>query len=164
MTSSPIRKDADVRKALIRLALKNVMHRNCIPVAFVSAEIGRSLSEGDAVMHVRLVARSTEPGLLANLYDIQRAFELEVHGVDPSAEEWLQGVSWRIQFHELDEDTALPPPDFWQQLHAERRLRGMASGQLKRTREELDSEFSVFGRTSAFHHGDDFQDTEPTRW
>jgi hypothetical protein len=164
MTPSPAPKDADVRKALLRLALKNVVHRNSIPPEFLSAELGRRPNEVDDVMHVRLVARSTEPGLLANLYDIQRAFEQEVLGVDPSAERWLQGVSWRIQCHELDEDTALPPPDFWQQLHGERRLRGMASGQLKRSREELDSEFSVFGRTSAFHHGDDFQDTEPTRW
>jgi hypothetical protein len=164
MTRSPAPRDADVRKALIRLAFKNVVHRNSIPAEFISAEIGRSMNEGEAVMHVRLVARSTEPGLLANLYDIQRAFELEVHGVDPSAEGWLQGVTWRIQCHELDEDTALPPPDFWHQLKSERRLRGMTTGQLKRTREELDSEFSVFGRTSAFHHGGDFQDTEPTRW
>lgn len=164
MTRSPAPKDADVRKALLRLALKNVVNRNSIPAEFLSAEIGRSLNEGEAVMHVRLVARSTEPGLLANLYDIQTAFELEVLGVDPSAESWLQGVSWRLQCHELDEDTALPHPEFWQRLHAERRLRGIATGQLKRSRDELDSEFSVSGRVSAFHLGADFQDTEPTRW
>jgi hypothetical protein len=150
-----------LRTELLKIALKNVVARHGVPRELLGLQVAYGTAESQPIVHARLVARCSDPCLLANLFDIQKEFAREVIAIDPDSRNWLTGISWHLHKDELDEDTDMPSTDFWERMMAERRLRGIRSGALKRSREELDSEFSVFSRTGAFQIAGDFQDTNP---
>jgi hypothetical protein len=102
----------EVRRGLLRMALRDTLQRNGIPTGWLGADLLKASSRsGQTGYHWRLVVKHWDPRLLIHSVALQDALLQRVSALDPSADQWLLGISWRM---DLADESACPPlPQPW---------------------------------------------------
>jgi hypothetical protein len=105
---------ATPRKDLVAAALRHTLSHNGIPVDWIVAETLASRSRnGSMGVHVRLVVAHWDPRLMLRLVPIESAFIVRLHRLDPVAEQWMMGITWRFAFADESVCPPMPHPGSW---------------------------------------------------
>lgn len=103
-----------VRKDLLKLALRDMLMRNGIPQAWVSADMLRTSSpRREPGLHVRFLVRRWEPRLMLHGPALEQEFTNRLLMLDPQAADWLMGFSWQFALDDTSECPPLPHPGAW---------------------------------------------------
>jgi hypothetical protein len=105
------------RKQMLAVVLRETLLRNTVPSGCVGMEFFRTMDRSGARndgIHVRLVLRDLHEELAGRIVALERDFRRRLTAIDWRAAEWLQGVSWQMEFPEeheaADADTAANDP------------------------------------------------------
>ncbi len=111
---SPAAASHAVRKDLLKVVLREVLLRNGIPQAWLSADMLRTTSpRREQGLQVRFLLRHWEPRLLLHAPALEQEFARRLVMMDPLATEWLMGFSWQFAMEETDACPPLPSPGSW---------------------------------------------------
>lgn len=103
-----------VRKDLLKLALRDMLMRNGIPQAWVSADMLRTSSpRREPGLHVRFLVRRWEPRLMLHGPALEQEFTNRLLMLDPQAADWLMGFSWQFALDDASACPPLPHPGAW---------------------------------------------------
>jgi hypothetical protein len=103
-----------VRKDLLKLALRETLSRNGIPQAWLTADMLRTTSATrDQGLHVRFILRSWEPRVVLHGPALEQDFMERLLLLDPQAREWLMGFSWQFALPDAGACPPLPHPAAW---------------------------------------------------
>lgn len=141
---------------MLSSAVRDTLLKHGIPPSWVGAETlpARTPSQKGG-LHLRMVLRTADPKLLANMFPLERAIQVRLSQLAPDSRTWLMGTSWRIDVP-LGSDTAeLPGPAFWRTNRKNKSSATAAQGPLERAAVALavgDSAFaSMRQETPEFH-------------
>ena len=96
-----------VRKDLLRLVLREMLVRNGIPSAWLSADLLRTTTaRREDGIHVRFLVRVWEPKLMLHGVAFEKEYLQRLLLLDPLAANWLMGFSWQFV---LADTSACPP-------------------------------------------------------
>jgi hypothetical protein len=102
------------RRELLRVVLRDTLHRHGIPAAWFDAEVLVSTSRaGERGIHWRLVVKNPDPRLLTYAVALQHALVKRLTTFDPLAPAWLTGISWQYALPDGTPSPALPHPGTW---------------------------------------------------
>ncbi|MDB5883412.1 MAG: hypothetical protein JWP43_3290 [Ramlibacter sp.] len=108
------------RRELLRVVLRDTLHRYGIPAAWFDAEVLVSTSRtGERGIHWRLVVKHADARLLTYAVSLQHALVKRLTTFDPLASAWLTGVSWQYALPEGSTCPALPNPGTWKEAAAQ---------------------------------------------
>jgi hypothetical protein len=97
----------NVRKDVLKLVMREMMMRNGIPNAWLSADLLRTTnSRREQGIHVRFLMRHFDPRLMQYGVALERDFLQRLLTLDPQAASWLMGFSWQFA---LQDDQGVPP-------------------------------------------------------
>ncbi|MEJ5991124.1 hypothetical protein WG902_14070 [Ramlibacter sp. PS3R-8] len=109
-TSSP----HQVRKDVLKLVLRELLMRNGIPNAWLSADLLRTTnSKREQGIHVRFLMRHFEPRLLQHAPALEQEFVQRLMLLDPLAADWLMGFSWQFTLDDISKCPPLPNAGAW---------------------------------------------------
>jgi hypothetical protein len=95
------------RREMLRVVLRDTLHRHGIPATWIAAEVLLSTSRaGRRGVHWRLVIKHWDERLMTHSISLQQNLIKRVLSLDPLASEWLNGVSWQL---DVPDDTVHPP-------------------------------------------------------
>jgi hypothetical protein len=104
------------RRELLRVVLRDTLHRYGIPPAWFDAEVLVSTSRnGERGIHWRLVVKNSDPRLLGCAIALQHALIKRLTTFDPLASAWLTGLSWQYAPAEEAPYPAMPHPSTWKE-------------------------------------------------
>ena len=103
---------ANLRRELLRLALRQSLSRNGIPVHWIGAEAVELPGPGNP-LHVRLLVQHWDERLPRLFLAFQEDFEQRLLAVEPLARTWLRGFSWQFQLVDPTPHPRLPSPGTW---------------------------------------------------
>ena len=104
------------RRELLRVVLRDTLHRHGIPAAWLDAEVLVSTSRsGERGIHWRLSVKHPDPRLQNCIVALQNALIKRLMTFDPLASAWLTGVSWQYALAEDAPYAAMPPPSTWKE-------------------------------------------------
>jgi hypothetical protein len=103
---------ANLRRELLRLALRQSLSRNGIPVHWIGAEAIELPGPGNP-LHVRLLVQHWDERLPILFLAFQEDFEQRLLAVEPLAHTWLRGFSWQFQLVDATSHPRLPDPTAW---------------------------------------------------
>lgn len=103
---------ANMRRELLRLALRQSLGRNGIPVHWIGAEAVELPGPGNP-LHVRLLVQHWDDRLPRLFLAFQEDFEQRLLAVEPLARTWLRGFSWQFQLVDATPHPRLPEPGSW---------------------------------------------------
>lgn len=103
---------ANMRRELLRLALRQSLSRNGIPVHWIGAEAVEVPGPGNP-LHVRLLVQHWDERLPRLFLAFQEDFEERLLAVEPLARTWLRGFSWQFQLVDPTPHPRLPEPGTW---------------------------------------------------
>jgi hypothetical protein len=104
------------RRELLRVVLRDTLHRHGIPSAWLDAEVLVSTSRGgERGIHWRLSVKHPDPRLQNCIVALQNALIKRLMTFDPLASAWLTGVSWQYALDEDASHAAMPPPSTWKE-------------------------------------------------
>lgn len=103
---------ANMRRELLRLALRQSLSRNGIPVHWIGAEAVEVPGPGNP-LHVRLLVQHWDDRLPKLFLAFQEDFEQRLLAVEPLARTWLRGFSWQFQLVDPTPHPRLPEPGSW---------------------------------------------------
>jgi hypothetical protein len=104
------------RRELLRVVLRDTLHRHGIPPAWLDAEVLVSTSRnGERGIHWRLMVKHPDPRLLSCSVALQHALIKRLTTFDPLASAWLTGLSWQYVLPEDAPYPAMPPPSAWKE-------------------------------------------------
>jgi hypothetical protein len=111
--------DNALRRQLVHVLLRDVLRRHGVPSALIECQmlVVASRSRGPG-MYVRLVLRQWDERLVHYAYAFQNALIADILRFEPTAADWLHGVSWQFEFDASCPYTELPDKSFWQGLGA----------------------------------------------
>lgn len=102
------------RRDMMRMVLHKTLTRHGIPAAWIGCEMLVATSRGrQPGMHWRLLIKHWDPRLLTHAVALQNSLVVRLIGYDPTAADWLMGVSWQFSLADEGECPALPQPGFW---------------------------------------------------
>lgn len=118
LSSSPSHQHAasqgTTRRELLRVALRDTLHRHGIPEDWIGAEVlGTTSRTGERGVHWRLLVKHWDPRILAHGVAIQHALIKRVTTFDPVASTWLSGISWQFALPDESICPPLPHPGSW---------------------------------------------------
>jgi hypothetical protein len=155
---SPSESELDLKRDLLRVVLSNTLKKNGLPPQWIAGEINAmSLPTGELRIEVRLSVQVDEPRLLAFLTSFQADFERRLLGIAPDAKQWVSGIVWSLAPDPVFE-IALPTPDYWEQVIADRELTARQKGAVAWDRDAMERHFL---ETSPDELLVDFDDTHP---
>lgn len=104
-----------VRKDLLKLALRETLSRNGIPQAWLAADMLRTTTNAkrEHGLHVRFVLRAWEPRLVLHGPALEQEFMQRLLQLDPQADGWLMGFSWQFALEDMSVCPPLPHPAAW---------------------------------------------------
>jgi hypothetical protein len=103
-----------VRKDLLKLVLREMLLRNGIPNAWLSADLLRTTSTNrEQGIHVRFLMRHFEPRLLQHGVALEQEFLQRLLVLDPLARNWLMGFSWQFALPDTSTCPPLPHAGYW---------------------------------------------------
>ena len=155
---SPSESELDLKRDLLRVVLSNTLKKNGVPPQWIAGEINAmSLPTGELRIEVRLSVQVDEPRLLAFLTSFQADFERRLLGIAPDAKHWVSGIVWSLTPDPIFE-VALPTPDYWEQVIADRELTARQKGAVVWDREAMERHFLEASPGELLV---DFDDTHP---
>lgn len=103
-----------VRKDMVRVVLREMLIRNGIPGAWLSAEMLRtSNAQREPGLHVRFLVRHWEPRLMEYGVALEQEFAQRLAMLDPQSGSWLSGFSWQFVLDDTASCPGLPHPGTW---------------------------------------------------
>ena len=107
--------DNALRRQLVHVLLRDVLRRHGVPSALIECQmlVVASRSRGPG-MYVRLVLRQWDERLVRYAFAFQKALMADILRFEPTAAEWLHGVSWQFEFEGTCPYAELPDKSFWQ--------------------------------------------------
>ena len=103
-----------VRKDVLKLVLRELLMRNGIPNAWLSADLLRTTnSRREQGVHVRFLMRHFEPRLMQHGPAIEEEFMQRLLQLDPEAGNWLMGFSWQFVLDDASKCPPLPNANAW---------------------------------------------------
>lgn len=103
------------RRELLRMAVRDTLHKNGIPAAWIGAEILASPTPGrERGVHLRLLVKHWEPKILECAVALQQGVKARVLCLDPLSSAWITGISWRFDIADETVCPDLPDPAYWQ--------------------------------------------------
>lgn len=118
------------RRDLLRVVLRETLHRHGIPAQWLEAEVLVSTSRaGERGIHWRLLVKHWDPRLLGHAPAIQQALLKRLTTLDPSAASWLAGVSWQFASPEEMACPPMPHPASWTAAPAPSPIRTLEAAQ-----------------------------------
>jgi len=102
------------RKELLRVVLRDTLHRHGIPPDWIGAETLTVTSRtGERAVHWRLLVKHWDPRLLEHGVALQQALIKRVLTFDPVASNWLSGISWQFTLDDESVCPQMPHPGSW---------------------------------------------------
>jgi hypothetical protein len=102
------------RRELLRVVLRDTLHRQGIPTEWIAAEVLTTTSRtGERGVHWRLLVKHWDPRILTHGVAIQHALIKRVTAFDPVASTWLSGISWQFALEDESACPQLPHPGSW---------------------------------------------------
>lgn len=102
------------RRELLKVVLRDALRRHGIPYEWITGEALTSTSrQRESGLHWRLAIRHWDARLPALCVALQNSLMERLHGFDPTAPSWLQGVSWEFALADESACPALPPASAW---------------------------------------------------
>ncbi len=102
------------RQQLIQTLHRDLMRKSGIPVEWTACHtqvmVSRSKGTGMAVV---LVIKHWDERLMNHTFALQRALATEIIEFEPAAEQWLHGISWRLDVASTCPHIDLPEKSFW---------------------------------------------------
>lgn len=150
--------ELELRTQLLRVVMARTLKKHGIPPDWISAAINTmSLPSGEVRIEVRLSMTVDEPRFLAYISSFQADFERRLHSISPEARQWVTGIAWNLITDSVYE-TAMPRPEYWEHVLADRELTAHEKGAKEWDRDSLARHFVDT------NPGDlvvDFDDTHP---
>src|SRR5687768_8701155 len=103
-----------VRKDVLKLVMRELLMRNGIPNAWLSADLLRTTnSKREQGIHVRFLMRHFEPRLMQHGPALEQEFTQRLLLLDPLAAGWLMGFSWQFTLDDASKCPPLPNAGTW---------------------------------------------------
>ena len=103
-----------LRKDVIKLVMRELLMRNGIPNAWLSADLLRTTnSKREQGIHVRFLMRHFEPRLMQHGPALEQEFTQRLLLLDPLASNWLMGFSWQFVLDDTGKCPPLPNASAW---------------------------------------------------
>jgi len=103
-----------LRKDLLKVVLREMLLRNGIPNAWLSADLLRTTtSTSEQGIHVRFLLRHFEPRLLQHGVALEQEFVQRLLMLDPKATDWRMGFSWQFVLPDPAVCPPLPHAGYW---------------------------------------------------
>ncbi|NML44972.1 hypothetical protein HHL11_14535 [Ramlibacter sp. G-1-2-2] len=103
-----------VRKEVLKVVMRETLHRNGIPESWLSADLLRTASpRREPGIHVRMLVKHWDPRILQHGVALEQEFYRRLLGMDPLAANWLMGFSWQFAMEDLSRCPPLPHPGSW---------------------------------------------------
>lgn len=103
-----------VRKDVLKLVMRELLMRNGIPNAWLSADLLRTTnSKREHGIHVRFLMRHFEPRLMQHGPALEQEFTQRLLLLDPLAANWLMGFSWQFTLEDASKCPPLPNAGTW---------------------------------------------------
>ena len=113
-TQSPSNSPHGVRKDLLRLVLREMLTRNGIPQAWLSADLLRTTTaRREDGIHVRFLVREWEPKLMLHGVAFEKEYLQRLLLLDPLAVNWLMGFSWQFVLRDASACPSMPHAGSW---------------------------------------------------
>ena len=107
------------RQQLVQTLHRDLMRKHGIPLEWTACHtqvmVSRSKGTGMAVV---LVIRQWDERLMNHTFAIQRALAADIIAFEPAAEQWLQGINWRLEVASTCPHITLPEKSFWNNQYA----------------------------------------------
>jgi hypothetical protein len=117
LSSSPSQQavsNTTTRRELLRVVLRDTLHRQGIPADWINAELLSSTSRtGERTVHWRLQVKHWDVRILTHSVALQHALIKRVTTFDPLASTWLSGISWQFALEDESVCPPLPHPGSW---------------------------------------------------
>lgn len=144
------------RKELLRVVLRDTLHRSGIPSSWISADVLASARAREPGAHVRFLIRHWDPRLLRHGVAFQKSFLDRLLTLDPNAGNWLVGISWQFKLAAEAGCPPMPHPGIWTAAPpSEKSTSALVRGADKPqeapadVRADLDALEALFGQRSA---------------
>ena len=103
-----------IRQQLIQTLHRDLMRKNGIPVEWMAChtQVMVSRTRGTGMSAV-LVVKQWDERLLNHAFALQRALAKDVTDFEPAAEQWLHGITWRLDVASTCPHIDLPEKSYW---------------------------------------------------
>jgi hypothetical protein len=150
--------ELDLKRELLRVVLAKTLKRNGVPPQWVGAEINAmNLPSGELRIELRLSLQVDEPRFTTYLSTFQSELEHRLLAIAPDARQWVSGIVWTLTTDAAFE-RALPTPEYWAHVIADRELTARQQGTMDWDRDALARHFVD---TDPGDLVVDFDDTKP---
>jgi hypothetical protein len=137
----PTETELDLKKELLRVVLAKTLKKNGVPPQWIGGELNAMmLPSGEPWIELRLQVQIDDPRLLAYLTSFQADFERRLLGIAPDAKQWVSGIVWSLTPDPVFE-VAMPSPEYWDHVTADRELTARQKGALGWDRDTLARHF-----------------------
>jgi len=103
-----------VRRETLRVVVRETLVRNGIPIPWIGADALVATSpKREPGLHVRLLFKHWDPRLVVHSMAFQQDMERRLVAMDPTAADWLMGVSWQFALPDGNVCPPLPSYDSW---------------------------------------------------
>lgn len=118
------------RRELLRVVLRETLHRQGIPPTWIVAETLNSTSRtGEKTIHWRLHVKHWDTRLMTHAVGLQHALIKRLMTFDPMTANWLSGISWQFSLEDESLCPALPHPGSWTADPQEKQAQAAAAQQ-----------------------------------
>jgi hypothetical protein len=113
-TTGEDKSELGMRSQLIHVVLRSALRRHGLPSNWIECQVLQDSSRrSGAGLSVRLIVRHWDDRLMQHLLAFERAFRTDVERYEPSASQWLHGISWNIQPINECPHKEMPDKSFW---------------------------------------------------
>lgn len=148
----------NLRRQLLGVVLRETLRKGGIPAEWIAGEVlPLVLPNGAVQVEVHLSVTIDEPRVYFYLSSLQASFERRLQAMAPDAKDWVAKLSWHLS-PDPSWEVAMPAPDYWEQVAADRELTMKKDGGKPWTADELKIHFSD---TNPSEFAADFGDTQP---
>lgn len=107
------------RQQLIQTLHRDLMRKHGIPLEWTACHtqvmVSRTKGTGMAVV---LVVKHWDERMMNHTFALQRALASDIIAFEPAAEQWLQGITWRLEVASTCPHISLPEKSFWNNQYA----------------------------------------------
>jgi hypothetical protein len=110
---------------------RSITQRPGIPPGWIGGETKVvTLPSGHVTIELQLALLCDEPRFLTYLTAFQAEFLRKLYAIEPGAEDWFSGVTWRLHSDPMFE-IGLPSADYWQIVASDREITARQKGAMK---------------------------------
>ena len=132
---------ASTRRELVRMLTRDSLRFSGIPEGWIELQVLLELGRGgQTFIHLRLLVRHWDEGLLRYVVAFQRRLRAEIERFEPSAREWLLTITWQYEVDDECPFLFMPDPASWAGANSANApsAQGTASASSAASREEAE--------------------------